>query len=104
MTAAAFGRAAALALLAAGAARAGEGAAPAARERAAEPAATAASAPASAPERPRVAAGVLSRAASRRAQKRDAAAPREGTDAGAPHGDGNIESIEIDWNGPGSTP
>lgn len=104
MTAAASGRAAARAalviLLVAGAARAGEGAAPAARERGPEPAVTAASAP----ERSRVAAGVLSRAASRRAQKRGAAAPGEGTAAGAKHGDGRIESIEIDWNGSGSTP
>jgi hypothetical protein len=98
--AASLGRAAALAaLLAAGAAHGGEGGANA-QGTVREPVAT----PAAAPERPRVAPGVLVRATSRRAQKRQGSAPREATDAGAPAADGMIESIEIDWNGSGTTP
>lgn len=100
MTVAAILRSAATlaALLAAGAVHGGEPVAKRAQGSAPEPAA----ATAAAPERPRVAAGVLVRATSRRAQKRGAA--REGTAVRAPAAGGTIESIEIDWNASGSTP
>lgn len=86
----------AAALLLASAARAADGAketAPPAAERS----------PSASSERPRVAAGVLVRATSRRAQKR-AASPRHERAAAPAAGDAVIDSIEIDWNGSGATP